>query len=78
MGEDLEAPIEVAGGPGLVEGVDESGQGAVVDPAAALGGGDGKRDRKEVTSSQLEDPGCVNVGVSQLRESGCFFRELHT
>ncbi len=46
VGEGLEAPVEVAGGPGLLEGVDEFGQGAVVDPAAALGGGDGEGDRQ--------------------------------
>ena len=45
VGEGLEAPVEVPGGPGLLEGVDEFGQGAVVDPAAALGGGDGDGER---------------------------------
>ena len=45
--EGLEAPVEVAGGPGLLEEVDKSGQGAVVDRAAALGGGDGKRDGQD-------------------------------
>ena len=46
MGEGLEAVVEPAGCLGLFEGVDEVGQSSVVDPAPALGRGDGQADRE--------------------------------
>ena len=44
VGERLEALIEASGGLGLLEGVDQVGQGAVVDLPAALGRSDGQAD----------------------------------
>ena len=46
VGEGLEPVVEAAGGLGLFEGVDEVGQRSVVDPAPALGRGDGQADRE--------------------------------
>ena len=46
MGEDLEPVVEPAGGLGLFERVDEIGERSVVDPAPALGRGDGQTDRQ--------------------------------
>ena len=46
VGEGLESVVEPAGGLNLFEGIDEVGQSTVVDPAAALGGGDGQTDRQ--------------------------------
>ena len=46
MGEGLEPVVEPAGGLGLFEGVDEIRERPVVDPAPALGRGDGQTDRQ--------------------------------
>ena len=59
VGEGIEALVEPACGLGLLERVDEIGQGAVVDPAPALGGRDGQADGQV----SLADPGRTGDAV---------------